>query len=413
MLRLLRSLAGLLLTGIAVEAALTPIGLYHFHKAGLYGTFANIVAIPLTTFVIMPAEALALLLDLVHLGAPVWWIAGQALHLLLVIAHRTGEAAGAVALLPAMADAAFLLMVGGGLWLALWRTKWRRWGAVPFAAGAVWALLSPTPDLLVTGDGRHVAFRAADGSIGILRTRARDYVRDTLAESLATNEELPDVDDLKGAACSDDFCLVTLWRDGRAVDDPRDADEDAVRPAAARRGLRRGRHRHLRTPPAERLRAALAQDRAAPAAQDRRPLDPARRQPARRLPWPKGWAAIRGASTISRRPTSSEEPPSMASAAPIAAASVRARKRVLRRVSRGRGGVRPSARSATSRSGGSRKDISTSLVDCGGIVGTDKGTFWLDEAKVAEHTASRRKRAAMIFGGVLAATAAVLGFTQV
>ena len=72
--------------------------------------------------------ALVLLFDLVHFGAPFWWVAGQALHLLLVIAHRTGEATGAVALLPAMADAAFALMVGGGLWLALWRTRWRRWG---------------------------------------------------------------------------------------------------------------------------------------------------------------------------------------------------------------------------------------------------------------------------------------------
>ncbi len=214
-LRLLRSLAGLLLTGIAVEAALTPIGLYHFHRAGLYGTFANLIAIPLTTFVIMPAEALALLFDLVGLGAPFWWVTGKALHFLLFIAHRTGEATGAVALLPAMADAAFALMVGGALWLALWRTKWRRWGVLPLAVGAIWALLTPTPDLVVTGDGRHVAFRGADGRIGILRTRARDYVRDTLAETFATDDELPDVDDLKGAACTDDSCLITLSREGR------------------------------------------------------------------------------------------------------------------------------------------------------------------------------------------------------
>jgi competence protein ComEC len=214
-MRLLRSLAGLLLTGIAVEAALTPIGLYHFHKAGLYGTFANLIAIPLTTFVVMPAEALALLFDLVGLGAPFWWVTGKALHFLLFIAHRTGEATGAVALLPAMADTAFALMIGGALWLALWRTKWRRWGLVPLAVGAVWALFTPAPDLVVTGDGRHVAFRGPDGRIGILRTRARDYVRGTLSQSFATDEELPDIDDLKGAACTDDSCLVTLTREGR------------------------------------------------------------------------------------------------------------------------------------------------------------------------------------------------------
>ena len=61
-LRLGRFLFGLILTGLAVELALMPIALFHFHKAGLYGALANVVAIPLTTFVIMPLEALALLL---------------------------------------------------------------------------------------------------------------------------------------------------------------------------------------------------------------------------------------------------------------------------------------------------------------------------------------------------------------
>ena len=79
-----------------------PIAVYHFHKAGLYGALANIVAIPLTTFVIMPLEALALLLDLVGLGAPFWWLAGQALALLLWLAHAVAAAPGAVAALPAM-----------------------------------------------------------------------------------------------------------------------------------------------------------------------------------------------------------------------------------------------------------------------------------------------------------------------
>ncbi len=214
-MRMLRNLAGLILTGLVVELALTPIGLYHFHRAGLYGAFANIVAIPLTTFVIMPAEALALFFDLAGIGAPFWWVTGKAIHLLLVIAHGTGEAPGAVALLPAMADGAYALMIVGALWMGLWRTKWRRWGVIPFALGAIWALSAPRPDVLVTGDGRHVAFLGPDGKVGILRTRARDYVRSTMAESFAIEDDLPDVDDMKGASCTDDACIVTMVRGGR------------------------------------------------------------------------------------------------------------------------------------------------------------------------------------------------------
>jgi competence protein ComEC len=214
-LRLGRFLFGLVLTGLAVELALMPIALFHFHKAGLYGALANVLAIPLTTFVIMPLEALALLFDTLGLGAPFWWLTGQALSFLLWLARTAATAPGAVALLPAMPAAAFALMAAGGLWLCLWRTKWRRWGLVPAAAGALWALLTPAPDLIVTGDGRHLAMRTGDGRLAILRTRAGDYVRDTLAEAGGNEADFLDLETLPNAACSDALCTATLEGDGR------------------------------------------------------------------------------------------------------------------------------------------------------------------------------------------------------
>jgi competence protein ComEC len=213
-MKLGRLLLGLVLTGLAVELALIPIALWHFHQAGLYGALANILAIPLTTFVIMPLEALALLLDLAGLGAPFWWLAGAALDLLLAFAHEVADAPGAVARLPTMPTAAFALMVAGGSWLALWRTGWRRWGLVPVLAGAVSAWLAPSPDLLVTGDGRHLALRTASGELALLRGRAGDYVRNLLSESAGLDGETGELEQLPTAACSDDFCAAERrgWR---------------------------------------------------------------------------------------------------------------------------------------------------------------------------------------------------------
>ena len=210
--RLWRGLISLLVTGLAVEVALAPIALFHFHKAGVYGALANIVAIPLTTFVIMPAEALALLFDTLGLGAPFWWIVQQALHLLLSVARTTAATPGAVAMLPSMPAAAFALFVAGGIWLALWRTRWRFWGLAPFAAGLIWALMTPPPDLIVTGDGRHLAVRGEQG-MAILRPRAGDYVRDMLSESAGIEAELPAIEDIRGTACSPDLCLATIEKD--------------------------------------------------------------------------------------------------------------------------------------------------------------------------------------------------------
>lgn len=213
--RLGRAGASLLISGLVIELALTPIALFHFHKSGLYGAVANIAAIPLSTFVIMPLEALALLLDLVGLGAPAWWLTGKALSLLLWMAHKVGDAPGAVAALPSMPWGAFALMIVGGLWIALWRTRMRRWGSVPLAIGALWSILTPPPDLLVTGDGRHVAIRTTDGRIALLRPRAGDYIRDVLGEASGVKAEALAFESLGNARCGDDMCAVDVAGGGR------------------------------------------------------------------------------------------------------------------------------------------------------------------------------------------------------
>lgn len=210
-----RFILTLILTGLAVEIALAPIALYHFHKAGFYGALANIVAIPLTTFVVMPLEALALLFDLVGLGTPFWWLAQQSLSLLLRLAHATASAPGAVALLPSMPRGAFALMVLGGIWTCLWRTRWRVGGLVGVAIGAAWAISTPAPDLIVTSDGRHLAIRTHHGGFALLRGRAGDYIRDTLSEASGYEGELLAMEDLPAAACSADLCATDIVREGR------------------------------------------------------------------------------------------------------------------------------------------------------------------------------------------------------
>ncbi|KQT32937.1 competence protein ComEC [Sphingomonas sp. Leaf412] len=205
-----RAVGSLLLTGLVVELALMPIAAFHFHKAGVYGALANMVAIPLTTFVVMPAEALALILDALGLGAPWWWVTGQGIALLLWIARTVAAAPGAVTAVPGMPGSAFALMVAGGLWLALWRTRMRRWGIVPFAIGAAWALATPAPDLVVTGDGRHLGVRTADGRVAILRDRAGDYVRDALTEGGGVDGEPALLSDVSAARCNADLCWIAV-----------------------------------------------------------------------------------------------------------------------------------------------------------------------------------------------------------
>ncbi|MCF2513960.1 ComEC family competence protein [Sphingomonas sp. G124] len=209
-LRVVRGLVGLLLSGLVVEVALMPFALYHFHRAGLYGVAANLVAIPLTTFVIMPLEAAALLLDSVGFGGPIWVAVGWTIDALLGLARHIGSAEGSVAMLPTMPRWAFASMIGGGLWLCLWTSRIRRWGLVPFMAGALGAALAPVPSLLVTGDGQHLALVRHDGVPVLLRSRSGDFVRDLMSEASAYDGDPLPLEEQRFARCSRDACIADI-----------------------------------------------------------------------------------------------------------------------------------------------------------------------------------------------------------
>ena len=211
-----RAILAMLATGLAVEIALIPFALYHFHKAGLYGIGANLVAIPLTTFVIMPLEAGALLLDSIGLGAPLWYLTGLAIDGLLWMARTVGSAKGAVATLAAMPGWAFAMIIAGGLWLCLWNGRIRLYGLVPFLIGTAAAAAAPVPDLLVTGDGRHLAIVEAGGAPLILRARSGDFVRELFAENSGFDGDPAILDSAPFASCSRDSCVADLVRSGRS-----------------------------------------------------------------------------------------------------------------------------------------------------------------------------------------------------
>ena len=211
-----RAILAMLATGLAVEIALIPFALYHFHKAGLYGIGANLVAIPLTTFVIMPLEAGALLLDSIGLGAPLWYLTGLAIDGLLWMARTVGSAKGAVATLAAMPGWAFAMIIAGGLWLCLWNGRIRLYGLVPFLIGTAAAAAAPVPDLLVTGDGRHLAIVEAGGAPLILRARSGDFVRELFAENSGFDGDPAILDSAPFASCSRDSCVADVVRSGRS-----------------------------------------------------------------------------------------------------------------------------------------------------------------------------------------------------
>lgn len=209
-----RGALNLLVTGLVVESAVVPFALYHFHRAGLYGVLANIVAIPLTSMVILPLEAIALFFDAFGLGRPFWELTRWSLEALLWIAHTVANATR-LAMIPGMPVWAFAAIVLGLAWLSLWVGRIRRLGLAPIAIGMLGTWLSPTPDLVVTNDGRHLAMVGSGGAPVLLRDRSGHFVRVLMSEAIGFDGDALALAGQPFARCSRDSCVAEIERSGR------------------------------------------------------------------------------------------------------------------------------------------------------------------------------------------------------
>jgi competence protein ComEC len=151
------------LTSLVASIATTPLILYHFQQITWYGVLANLIAMPLSSFIIMPAAILTVLL--MPFGWESWpyLVMREGIGWMLGSATWVASLPGAVTYHPAMAPLFLVITAAGGLWVCLWRQNWRFLGLVPFFLGSLGFLLTARPDILVADDGATVAVLSSDG----------------------------------------------------------------------------------------------------------------------------------------------------------------------------------------------------------------------------------------------------------
>lgn len=155
--RVLMVLAGLVVTSVLASLATAPYAAFHFQRASLYGVAANAVAVPLTSFLVMPAGMLAMLLMPFGLEWAALVAMGYGCRAILVVAHAVAAWPGAAPSLPAMPMWGLLACTLGLVLLCLLRTRLRLAGLPLFVLGMLSPALHVPPDLVVSADARVIA----------------------------------------------------------------------------------------------------------------------------------------------------------------------------------------------------------------------------------------------------------------
>ncbi len=204
--RIVSHVVMLMLTSLLAGTASAPFGAYHFGHFQLYFIVANMAAVPLTAFWVMPLGLVALLLmplgfeslALVPMG---WGIDG-----ILWIGRTVSAWPSATLPVPHMPAWGLCVFSLGLAWLGLWRSRMRLAGVPVMLAGLLSPLAAPAPDILISSEARLIALRA-DRFYLISQSGASKFVRDAWQNQVAAGPLLP-VRTGEPEACDANACRV-------------------------------------------------------------------------------------------------------------------------------------------------------------------------------------------------------------
>ncbi|SLN54196.1 ComEC/Rec2 family competence protein [Oceanibacterium hippocampi] len=173
LMRVLLYLVGVGLTTLIAGLATAPFAAFHFNHFPHYGLVANLIAVPVTGLWIMPAALAAFLA--MPFGLEAWPLAlmGAGIDVVIAVAVRIAAWPNATSAVAAFPDAGLAVIVAGGLWLLLWRRRWRVLGLAGPCLGLLIAAFATPPDIRVSDSGKLIALRAGDGGL-LLSTRQAD-----------------------------------------------------------------------------------------------------------------------------------------------------------------------------------------------------------------------------------------------
>lgn len=232
-----RYIAALILASLAAGLATAPYAAFHFQRLAPLSLIANLAAMPVVSFIVMPAGLAGAALMPFGWDAAAWRVMGWGLDVMVRISDVVANLPGADRGLPAMPMASLVLFSLALVVLCLARTRLVLLAPACAVAGIWAAATGPRPDLLVDPQARTVAVRGRDGSLMVMGDRDRGVAsRFAVEQWLNADGDRARVGSAEltaRAVCDPLGCTLPL-PDGRLVALSRDRDslEDDCRLAA-------------------------------------------------------------------------------------------------------------------------------------------------------------------------------------
>jgi competence protein ComEC len=184
-------LATLALTSLLAGTAALPFAAYDFGRVQLYYVVANMVAVPITAALVMPAGLAALLLMPAGLERLALVPMGWGIEAVLWVGRGVASWPAAVLAVPHIPLWGVCVASTGIAWLGLWRSRMRLAGLLPLAIGLASPAVAPPPDILVSDNAAMIALRTPQGVFLQRRRGSSKFVLEQWLQLWAAPETQP------------------------------------------------------------------------------------------------------------------------------------------------------------------------------------------------------------------------------
>jgi len=184
-------LLGVLISTLIAEISIGPVAFYHFGRFSTYGLLANMAAVPVMGFWVMPMGLIALLLVPFGLDLWAWKAMAAGIGIILKVAEEIASLPQADFLLPEFPFMAFLLLIIAGLWLCLWQgRRLRMMFLAPFSLGVAFVFTHSLPDVVINAEGDLLAVRGPEGGYYFNTLSRSRFDRGIWQQHFAQKQEL-------------------------------------------------------------------------------------------------------------------------------------------------------------------------------------------------------------------------------
>lgn len=215
--RIVLYIFGIISTTVIAGLATAPFSLFHFQQFALYGILANLLAIPLMSFVQMPCVLIAYVLMPFGLEKQALLGAGWGSGKMLEIAHGVANLPYAVWSPPVWSPAAFVLIVAAGLLFVMMRGWGRAVVLLPLVVGLWLSFHSVTPDIIVASSGKLMAIKDENGDLALSSRVADKFSAEIWQRRNGQAADAPPVKwrDVEGMHC--DYSGCRIERNGQRI----------------------------------------------------------------------------------------------------------------------------------------------------------------------------------------------------